>query len=350
MSLSKWTDPGRLKRYLPGLPERPAARIALAIGLSLLVHAIVLFSPLVELPKSEVPLPPLTAKLEPLPRIAPPPAPKKKPRPKPKPVEEAVTPVREAEPETPSQEAAEPETASEEEPQADAESRPADVPVEQARPLLPKHAQLTFAVYQGNGGMQLGEAIHRLDIEEGRYTLKAVTQTTGLASIFKTYVLTQSSQGQVDAQGLQPHSFAEEKKQARGTQSLSAEFDWAAQKLHFSHGGEIGLPEQAQDILSFLYQLSQMPTANRESVPLRISNGKKLEYYELEIGAEEEIATPLGKLRALPLRKLHAPGEEGQEIWLGLEYRLLPVKVRHIDRAGEIAGEMVISDIRVSDE
>lgn len=343
MSMSKW--PVWLKRFATSLWQRPSGRISLAIGLSLMVHAIVLFGPLVELPKSEVPLPPLTAKLEPLPKVAAAPAPKKKPKPesKPKPAEAGTAPV-----DTP--EATSPETPSEEAPQTAAEPQPAAEPSEQAKPLLPKHAQLTFAVYQGSGGLQLGEAVHRLDIEEGRYTLKTVTQTTGVVSFFKTYVLTQTSRGQVDARGLLPHSFAEEKKQSGGSQSLGAEFDWEAHKLHFSHGGETDLPEQAQDILSFLYHLSQMPSANRETMPIRISNGKKLESYELEIGAEEEIATPLGKLRALPLRKLHAKGEEGLDIWLALEYRLLPVKVRQIDRAGQVAGEMVISDIRVSDE
>ncbi|WP_212785383.1 DUF3108 domain-containing protein [Ferrigenium kumadai] len=342
--MSKWPVLNRLKRYLPSLPQQPAARIALAIGLSLLIHAIVLFGPLVELPKSEVPLPPLTAKLEPLPKIAAAPAPKKKPRPKPKAVESTAPAVQESLPETPSPEA------TGEQPQAVAEPQPAAEATEQAKPLLPKHAQLTFAVYQGSGGMQLGEAVHRLDIEEGQYTLKTVSQTTGVVSFFKSYTLTQTSRGRVDAQGLHPLAFDEEKKQSKGNQGLRAEFDWEAHKLHFSHGGEAALPEQAQDIASFLYQLSQMPMANRQTMPFSISNGKKLEYYELEIGAEEEIATPLGKLRALPLRKRHAQGEEGLDIWLGLEYRLLPVKVRQIDRTGQIAGEMAISDIRVSDE
>ncbi|HXU92065.1 MAG TPA: DUF3108 domain-containing protein [Gallionella sp.] len=346
MSLSKWPPLNRLKRHLPSLPQGPIARIALAIGLSLLVHALVLFGPLVELPKSEVPLPPLTAKLEPLPKIAAAPAPKKKPKPKPKP----ETPVQESAPEMPSPEAANQETTSAEEPPAFSEPRPADTSAEQAKPLLPKHAQLTFSVYQGSGGIQLGEATHRLDIDEGQYTLKTVSQTTGVVSFFKTYVLTQISQGRVDAQGLQPHQFTEEKKLSGGGQSLSAEFDWEAHKLHFSHGGETVLPDQSQDILSILYQLSQMPITHRETLPLRISNGKKLESYELEIGAVEEIATPLGKLRALPLRKMHAKGEEGLEIWLGLEYRLLPVKIRQVDRAGQVAGEMMVSDIRVSDE
>lgn len=321
------------------IPDSAIARVSLALALSLLLHAAMMFSPLVELPKSEVPLPPLTAKLEPLPATATP-APKKKPRPKP-----AKPPV------PPQPQEASPETAAEEAPVV-AEPPPEVAGEAEAQPShpLPRQAQLTFTAYQGSGGMQLGEAIHRLDIdEEGQYTLTAVTQTTGLASVFKTYVLTQTSTGRIDAQGLQPHSFSEEKKLSKGGENLSAEFDWAAHKLRFSHGGETGLPEQAQDILSFLYQLSQLP-GNREVQPLHISNGKKLEYYELEIGEEEEITTPLGKLRALPLRKVHAQNEEGLDIWLGLEYRLLPVKIRQIERSGQIAGEMVISDIRVAEE
>lgn len=330
------------------VPQTAAARISLAIVLSLLLHAVAIFAPLVELPKTEAPLPPLTARLEPLPKIAP--APPKKP----KPIRTKTKPVN-----TPAEEVPAPAVV-EEAPQIDDEPQPAvdDTPVEepapeeetQARPVLPRRAQLTFAAYQGEGGLKLGEATHRLEIEQGRYVLETVTQTTGLASIFKTYLLTQSSRGLADAQGLRPLAYSEEKALSGGKQGLSAAFDWDGRKVHFSHGGEAALPERGQDIVSFLYQLSQLPLSNREVLPMYISNGKKLEYYELEIGAEEEIRTPLGKLRALPLRKIHGPGEEGLDVWLGLEYRLLPVKVRQIDRNGKTAGEMVISEILVSDE
>src|SRR5690606_7357788 len=117
---------------------------------------------------------------------------------------------------------------------------------------------------------------------------------------------------------------------------------WEEKTLSLSNGGSVALPEQAQDIVSFLYQLSQIPL-DRDTIPMHISNGKKLERYELSVGAEEMIQTRIGWLRALPLRKIRLQGEEGLDIWLGLEYRLLPVKIRMIDRAGKIAGELVVS-------
>ncbi|HEX5363397.1 MAG TPA: DUF3108 domain-containing protein, partial [Gallionella sp.] len=109
------------------------------------------------------------------------------------------------------------------------------------------------------------------------------------------------------------------------------------------------LPELAQDMASFLYQLSQLPL-DAGVIPIYISNGKKLERYELAVGAEEYIQTDFGRLRALPLHKIHGSNEEGLDIWLGLEYRLLPIKIRQTDREGHTAGEMVVSDIRVADE
>jgi len=339
------------------LPRQPAGRIALAVVLSALVHAITLFTPLVELPESKAPLPPLIARLEPLPvppaKPAPPekskppkPKPKPKPRPQPAPVM-AREPAPEAEPVV---------VAQEEAPQTDAVPQPAaagtiEEPAEEARPAhpLPRHAQLTFVAYKGKD-FAIGEAHHTLEIDENNnYILKVGMNTTGLASLFKSYESEQRSSGTLTDHGLRPARFIETKNNSSTMESSEATFFWKAKSLTFSNGGSTQLPEQTQDIISFLYQLSQL-ALDKDKIPMYISNGKKLERYELAVGEEEMIQTGIGWLRALPLRKIHAQGEEGLDVWLGLEYRLLPVKIRMIDRAGNVAGEMVVSEMRVADE
>ena len=343
-----------LQRYR----EQPSIGIVVAIAVSLLIHAFLLFGPrLIELPAVEVTLPPLTAKLEPLPaikqvvKVPPKPVRKPKPAPKPKPLPlPEPTPPEPDNQEPPPQEAP---AVAETPPVADtppvAEAPVPEIPAAQPAHPLPKQAQLTFIAYKGTS-FQVGEARHRLDIkDDGSYTLQVGMNTTGIASLFKTFELNQQSSGTVSARGLHPNKFSENKLTSSGKQTLTAEFDWQNKQLSFSSGNTVALPELTQDILSFLYQLSQLPL-DEAVVTMHISNGKKLENYQLTVGIEEEIQTRLGKLHVLPLRKVHAPGEEGLEIWLGLEYRLLPVKIRQIDRSGEIAGEMVISDIRVSQE
>lgn len=337
--------------------NRPTV-LVLAITVSLLIHGVLLFGPnLVEISPFQSTLPPLIAKLEPLPVIKLAPKPKRHVTTKPKPALPPAAPVEPAQEPAVTDEAAasgavsappDTEAAPSTEATQATEIEVAKEVVKPAHPL-PKHAELTFIAYKGTS-FQVGVARHRLEInDDHRYTLQVGMNTTGLASLFKTFELNQQSTGKVGTHGLRPDEFSENKVTAKGKQILSAKFDWDNNQLTFSAGNTSTLPEDTQDILSFLYQFSQMPL-DQHTLPMHVSNGRKLESYQLEAGEEEEIQTRLGKLRTLPLRKIHAPGEEGLEIWLGMEYRLLPVKVRQIDRNGEIAGELVISEIRVSEE
>ena len=400
----------------------PTSRITLAIALSVLLHGAALWLFHVELPNSEVLLPPLSARLEAMPPQAAAPLPEVESATPPTEIDRTVTTIPEPAA-MPDMEAAsdvaatpEPESISAIEaasavavtpepeliPATEAASavatipepisipaieaasavavtpNPASIPAIEAasavavipepvsisaikaasavakvdEPVahpLPKHAQLKFAVYLGQDHFQIGEITHRLEISRDKYILKAETQTTGLARLFKSYQLIQTSHGKAGNFGLQPEGYEEEQNVSSGKQKTNVTFNWAGNKLHFSHGGETELPPDAQDILSFLYQLSRLPLHNKV-ISIAITTGKKLEKYELEIGAEEEIVTQMGKLRALPLRRLHSQGGDGMEVWLGLEYRLLPIKFRQIKRSSEMVLEVVISDIRVADE
>lgn len=329
------------------LPKRPTGRIALAIALSALAHAVALFAPLAEFPPAEAPLPPLVARLEPLPRIAPSPAPEhappKKPKPRPAPAETMAT----------DQPAG---VAATEEPQIDAGPLPPAVEepakaTEETRPAhpLPRHAELVFTAYMGKD-LAIGEMRHRLEIgEDGNYTLRVGMNTTGLASLFKSWESEQQSSGTLTPRGLRPIKYSETRNSSKDKEAFGADFLWEEKVLSFSAGNRMQLPDDAQDIVSFLYQLSQL-SFDKNTIPIHISNGRKLERYELAVGEEEMVQTGIGWLRALPLRKIRLQGEEGLDVWLGLEYRLLPVKIRMLDRTGQIAGEMVVSDIRVADE
>ena len=345
------------------LLRTPARRIAFAVALSVLAHALILWLPHITLPRPESQLPLLTAKLEPVPVLPHKPPPRKhktvkrhkpaKPKSVPPPPAPKVLASKTAPPETPAIPVAKKETP----PVATTTQDTADTGDSYDHrnktdiPHLPKHAQLLFAAYLGTGSTYVGEMRHNLEIlENGHYLLQAKLETVGLARLFKSYNLTQTSRGIVMPNGdLEPEEFSEDRVDAHGKQETSSRFDWNKHVADFASGTQEPLPGHAQDILSFLYQLSQ-ESFDRELVPLTISNGKKLETYQLEVGKVEDVITPMGKLRALHLRKIHRPGEEGLEIWLGLEYRMLPVKFRQIDRSGKIAGELSIREIRLSDK
>lgn len=335
------------------LPGSTLQRIAFAIALSILLHSLLLWQlPKIEPAANEELLPQLQAKLEPLPRLARQPVARKpivKPsaRHKPK-AEPAAAPSPSIAAMTgpaASSVAAEP-VAVETDSLLPALTA-AEEPV--SHPLLPRHAQLHFTVQYGSGTFKVGEATHILENIDGHYTLHAVTQTTGLVGVFKNYHLDQTSSGSVNRQGLRPASYAEVKTDSSGTRTSTAGFDWDAKKIHFSDGKESPLTEQAQDALSLPYQLSQLPM-NLASFPIALSNGKNINQYYIAVGDEGTISTAMGELRTVALHKVHGANEEGLIIWLALEYRLLPVKILYLDKSGEVSANMIITDIRVSDE
>jgi len=214
---------------------------------------------------------------------------------------------------------------------------------------LPRHVQLSFTAYKGTL-FPVGIARYRFEIDDDlNYTITAEMNTSGIVSFFKTFVLTQQSVGKLNIHGLQPDLYRETRNNSGLPDAIWAEFDWPQRVITFSNGEETLLSDQSQDMLSFMFQLSQLPLDD-VVVPLSISNGKKLGSYELLVGVEEEILTGMGSLRAIPINKLGNPDEGGLTIWLGLEYHLLPIKIIQLDRRGEIVAEMVISNINLTGE
>jgi len=303
----------------------PARRIFFALALSAMIHAAIIWLPNLRFPQA-VHLPPLTVRLE----VSPLPA--AQPATKPEPV----------------QQAGQPGGSTLGKPISNTAARMKEMEKSTAIHQFPKHLQLVFTVYQGAGLSMVGKLYQQLDIYGDKYTLKATTQIDGQAGLQNNDQLIQASYGKIDEHGLRPEAFKEEKITGSGKHDLEATFDWPAQKLIFSHGGDNALPADAQDILSFMYQLSQL-SMQAEIIPLDISDGTKLEQNQIEIGITEDISTPMGKLRAVHLRKMHAQGEAYFEIWLGLEYSMLPVKFHRVDGSGGVTEEFVISDIRASD-
>lgn len=342
--------------------DNPSRRIAFAIGISVLLHGLALWGPKIKMPSFKSALPPLQAKLVAIPGGA---IKHKKTRakPAPKPAPEVAqvepsqlqdpTPIAASEPVTASAvaaasavEAASAVTAASTPTEAETLAAANDKAPE--RPALPRRAQLSFAINKGTGGFRIGEAVHTLEIDDGHYVLYSVTQTVGLVRLFKSYELTQYSSGSYGKDGLVPEQFFEERKESSGTQRNTAEFDHAAGVIRFSQGNQLSLPADTQDILSIMYQFP--PLANTKIATVSVSNGKKVERYDFEVIPDETIATALGNLLTVRLHKMHGPNEEGLDIWLAREYRLFPVKMRFFERNGDVAGEAVITDIRVSDE
>ena len=347
-------------------------RLAYFAALSVIAHWLVIYDVPLPLPRHAAEPTPLEARLQPaapLPPVTPRPAPRRtaqKPAPKriaaapqvaaaaaPSASEIATAPI--PAPELPAM----PETAA-------AESSPAESPLPEPpivetiktdpKPApvvarrLPRKGVITYTLYYGNDKFNVGRTLQTWTLDNDRYRLTSVSETTGLASLFSRQSLEYVSTGTLTASGLRPEFFGTERLRAGKTEAAAARFDWNA--LTITYGvppNSSALPADAQDLVSFMYQLGLVPLKPGR-VELPITNGWKLERYELEVGVEEQLQTPFGTLRAVPVKQVRRPGRESIELWLAPEYRWLPVRIRFFDRDGEPSGEQLVSEIRVSED
>jgi len=314
--------------------------LVIAFAASLGLHGLVLFGPDVDLSMAAEP-PPLVVEVKPPPAPLPlesppkleakplagkrrPPARRSSPSPRPAPEETAVASA-EAEPivHAVAESLAEPEQEGVD--AGDSGMVPLAVPA----PLVAKGA-IEYRVDRGDQGFQIGRSVHQWEVVEGTYRIVATTETSGLVGLFRPLRIELESSGRMTAAGLRPERFTVRQKGRENEEQT--DFDWEEMLLRMRNRPPQTLAPGAQDLLSFNYQLGLMGKLTTGS-SLPIATGKKLATYYLEVVGDEEIETPAGTFRCLHLR---VPGVATTELWLAYDRFLLPVRVQHIDRRGDL--------------
>jgi hypothetical protein len=345
------------------------ARFLVAASVSLALHAVMFSGTWLHMPEPTPVPPPLDVSLpliEPAPpppvmTPAPPPKamPRRRSRPRPK---VAATPAVPATPAMPSLDAPEwPEAADEaavvQEPEPVApiaEALPAPQPPEPAAPVktLPKKGRIAYTMYFGADRFTVGKTVQSWEVQSDVYKMGSVSETTGIVELFGAQRHIYLSEGRLTPRGLQPEKFFMSRTRRGRTEAAQARFDWDAGTLKLGkvpdQRGAALFPE-AQDIVSFMYQLGLSPPGPGR-IRLPVTNGSSFKIYDLDVLDEEKIETPLGILKTLPVKQVPRPGDESIELWLAVEYRYLPVRLRFFDREGNPTGEQLVNEIRISDE
>lgn len=217
---------------------------------------------------------------------------------------------------------------------------------------LPRKGRITYNLVYGRDQFPVGRTVQTWEMDGKSYSLASRSETTGILDLLRSQHRTYLSRGTLTPEGLRPETFLMSRNRGRGTEEARAKFDWESGSVTLGPASgqrEQSLPPRAQDLVSFMYQLSlDPPRSGRLQLP--ITNGSRLETYVLEVLPEETIETPLGALRALPIKQVRKAGEESLELWLATEYRYLPVRIRFFSREGEPQGEQIVSEIRLSEE
>jgi uncharacterized protein DUF3108 len=217
---------------------------------------------------------------------------------------------------------------------------------------LPRRGRIAYNVLYGNDRFSVARVVQSWEVEADAYKLASEAETSGIVDLFRPQRVRYMSQGRIVPEGLRPDSFLVSRTRRGQNEASQARFDWGAGQVTYGPATDqkhAPLPPGAQDLMSVMYHFSLAPPApGRHRLP--IATGSRFQVYDIEVAGEESIDTPIGALKALPVKQVARAGSESIEFWLATEYRYLPVKIRHYDRDGNFSGEQVVSEIRISED
>jgi hypothetical protein len=96
----------------------------------------------------------------------------------------------------------------------------------------------------------------------------------------------------------------------------------------------VPLPPATQDRLSVMYQFMFLPLGKLKTVPVSMTNGRKVESYRYDVVGRDTVDTPLGKINALHLVRQREAGDNTVEVWLAPERSFFPVKLLIVENDG----------------
>jgi hypothetical protein len=212
---------------------------------------------------------------------------------------------------------------------------------------MPPAADLSYGIRARQSGLTIsGESQMQWQPADKRYTVSIETRAMLVGKI-----LDEKSEGAIDAWGLAPVRFTEQRFRKDAT---SVTFDRGARLISFSasdrtypiRGGE-------QDRASVIWQLSAVARA----APAKFRNGSSWNFFVVgqrdadpwtfKVGAQEKVAGPDGEVMAWHVTRNPPPGSEEQQldIWLAPALQWYPVKLRFTEGGGDFI-EQTLRQVR----
>lgn len=183
-------------------------------------------------------------------------------------------------------------------------------------------------------GIQAGELKRTLtSFDNGLRQFTSVSQAKGVFSFFKPDIVEESTQWRLVKQKVQPQNYLYERSGGKKDKTLSIDFNW--QKLTAEiddkqHPWQLKIEPNTQDKLIYQISLMRDLALAKKEFSYRIADGGKLKTYKIIVLGEEEIETPLGKIKTIKLtRERDKPKDRQTTLWCAPALSYLPVKLEH---------------------
>ena len=178
-------------------------------------------------------------------------------------------------------------------------------------------------------GITVGETIRTLSpASNGEFIYQSVAHATGLLARFLKDEITERSRWIYQNDGIRPLNFITHRHGGKKERLTKQVFDWENQvttNINNGNSSQLPLSLNTQDKLSYQILLMHDLKKGLKNLEYLIAESDKTNIYRFAIMGEEVLATAIGTLRTLKIRRI---GDERNTIvWCAIDLHYLPVKL-----------------------
>lgn len=182
--------------------------------------------------------------------------------------------------------------------------------------------------------------------EDGKYTFRSESKTTGLISLIKkVHILEVSNWDFVDA-NFTPLHYTYQHTKGKKSRDVEINFNWQKKQIINRVNDSTWHMQTQPGILDkLLYQLTIMSDLKSGHVPqsYTIADGGKIKQYTFEHIGDEVLKTPLGEFNTIKLVRYKSNSKKQTFLWCAYDLDFLPVKVINTEKDDRLTTAIIKS-------
>ena len=202
-----------------------------------------------------------------------------------------------------------------------------------AEPVLSPH---TASYYLKRDDISLGTATRTLRaVEKGVYLLETSSQATGFLSLFIRGRIEESSKWTYHDAHIRPLEYSYQRGSGDKRKFTTMVFDWEHYVVNGNNNNgpwRLPIPSEVSDKLSYQLSLMLDLQAGKKTLQYVLADGDKLKDYKFEILGEEQLATAIGQLHTVKIRRIDDVRKT--TVWCASKLNYFPVRLDQTEKDG----------------
>lgn len=184
-------------------------------------------------------------------------------------------------------------------------------------------------------GFVIGESRIELAAQDsGRYQYRSDTQSAGLARLFRSDRVQESSLFVLHRGRIRPLEYRFDHTGSKKGRHAFLDFDWKARKVANTvegHTWEMDIPPTALDKLVVQIAVMMDLSAGKERLTYAIADGGKLKEYHFASVGRETVKVPAGEFETVKIERLRKDNDRTTHLWCAPALGYLPVRIEQIE-------------------